>query len=147
MIGQLDLFKGKRQRGTKAPPASEFAVHCVVADSLRIGIMPGWQWWHTPNGGERPAFVKKNGKRISIEGGKLQRMGTKRGVSDILLVAPPQGRLHALELKARGEAPDDDQNAFLEAVRAAGGIAEWTDSFDGAIEILRRWGAIKVRLT
>jgi hypothetical protein len=146
MTGQLSLFKSKRQRGVKPPPAPEFAVHCMIADTLRRWAAPGWVWFHVPNGGERPAFVNKHGKRISVEGGRLQRMGARRGVSDFVLVAPAQGRLHALELKRRGEEPDDDQVAFLEAVRAAGGIAEWCDSYEAAIGILKRWGALKTRI-
>ena len=80
-------------------------------------------WFHPPNGGERPAFVNKKGKRVSIEGGRLQRMGTKPGVSDFILVAPTCGRLHALELKAKGEKPSEAQVQFLNAVLDAGGKA------------------------
>lgn len=146
MTGQLSLFKSARQRGTKAKPASEFAVHCAIADTLRVSLCPRWLWWHTPNGGERPAFINKHGRRISIEGGRLQRMGTRKGVSDFILTGPPGGRLHALELKARGEQPDDDQIAFLEAIRAAGGQSAWVDSYEGAIGILKAWGAVRVSL-
>jgi len=119
----------------------------MVADALRMSASRHWVWWHTPNGGERPAFVNKKGKRVSIEGGRLERMGLLPGVSDILLIGPPGARLHALELKRRGMKPDDDQMAFLEAVRAAGGQAAWADTFDQAIEILRTWGAVRARLT
>jgi len=146
MTGQLSLFKSSRQRGTKAPPASEFATHCAIADTLRVSLSRGWLWWHTPNGGARPAFVNKHGRRISVEGGKLARMGTRKGVSDFLLIGPPAARLHALELKARGETPDDDQVAFLEAVEAAGGVAAWCDSYDRAISLLKSWGAVRVSL-
>jgi hypothetical protein len=146
MTGQLSFFAGPRQRGRKPPPAPEFAVHCMVADTLRRWASPGWVWFHPPNGGERPAFVNRHGKRISVEGGRLQRMGARPGVSDFLLVAPAGGRLHALELKRRGDRPDEAQTAFLEAVRAAGGISAWTDSYQGAIEILKGWGALRTRI-
>lgn len=140
---QMSLFKTSRQRGTRAPPASEFAVHCMVADTLRRWASPGWIWFHPPNGGARPAFVTSKGRRVSSEGERLARMGVKPGVSDIILIAPAGGRLHALELKKRGEEPDEAQVAFLEAVRAAGGQAEWTDSYQGALEILKGWGAVR----
>ena len=139
--GQPDLFT-KRIR--KPPPALEFPVHCMIADALDLDLQPGWLWFHPPNGGERPAFINKHGKRISIEGGKLKRMGQKPGVSDFILAGPPGARLHALELKRRGETPDDDQIAFGERVRAAGGLFEWVDCFEDAINQLRAWGAVRM---
>ena len=141
---QLSLFT--KRKAAALPPASEFAVHCVLADLLRKSIAPGWVWFHPPNGGERPAFVNKKGKRVSIEGGRLQRMGTRPGVSDFILVAPNGGRIHALELKAKGEKPTEAQMQFLQAVENAGGTAGWADSFNGAVEILKAWGAVRVRL-
>lgn len=144
---QLSLFNGARQRGTRPKPASEFAMHCVIADSLRVGLSPGWMFWHTPNGGERPAFINKHGRRISPEGGRLERMGTKKGVSDLLLIGPPAARLHALELKVRGETPDDDQIAFLKDVAACGGVIAWADSVDQALAILKDWGAVRVSVS
>lgn len=143
---QLSLLKGPKQRGVKLAPAKEFAVHCLIADSLRHGISPGWIWFHCPNGGERPAFINAKGRRVSAEGGRLQRMGVKPGVSDFLLIAPPHARFYALELKRRGETPDDDQLAFLADVEAAGGAVAWVDTFDKAIAQLTAWGAIRVRL-
>lgn len=146
---QLDLLKrgGGRQRGIKPPPALERETHIAIADTLRVSIVPGWIWFHPPNGGERPAFVNRHGKRVSPEGGLLARMGTRPGVSDFILAAPPRARLHALELKRRGEQPDDQQLAFLEAVRAAGGQAAWVDNYREAIEVLTGWGAVRVRVS
>jgi hypothetical protein len=142
--GQPDLFT-KRVR--KPKPAAEFAIHCMVADTLRINCAPGWIWFHPPNGGERPAFITKSGKRVSPEGGKLKRMGARPGVSDILLISPAGARLHALELKAKGETPDDDQTLFMDAVVAAGGHAAWADNYPDAIRILAGWGALRTKVT
>jgi hypothetical protein len=130
---QPDLFT-KRVR--RPPPAPEIAVHCLIADTLRLAITPGWIWFHVPNGGWR----------TKAEAGKFKRMGVKVGVSDFILVAPAGARLHALELKRWGEVPTEPQNAFLELVRAAGGRAEWADSFDRAIEVLMMWGALQAKL-
>lgn len=135
--GQLNLFKGKRQRGTRPPPAQEFAVHCMVADILRRWAMPGWIWAHYPAGELRD----------TVTGARLKRMGTKPGVADFLLVAPPAGQLHALELKRKGERPNDEQAAFLDAVRAAGGMAAWVDNFDDAVRVLRDWGAVRASVS
>lgn len=140
---QLDIFKTKRQRGVKPRGPSEFEIQCCIADYLRIGIAPGWIWWHTPNGGERPAFINKAGKRVSPEGGRLKRMGTKDGVSDILLF---NGQLHALELKRGGETPTDAQYDFMAEVVRLGGKSAWADNVAEAMAILTNWGAISTRI-
>lgn len=142
---QLDLLKGPRQRGTRPPPALEFETHCAIADMLRVSLSPKWTWFHPPNGGERPATYR-NGKRVSGEGGRLKRMGARAGTSDFILVAPALGRVHALELKRRGETPTDAQAAFLDEIRAAGGLADWCDNFNDAKRILSAWGAIRTSL-
>jgi hypothetical protein len=139
---QLDLLKGKRQKGTLPRGPSEFQIHCAVADYLRHGIAVGWDFWHTPNGGERPAYITKTGKRVSPEGGRLLRLGTKKGVSDILL-AGPGPMLCALEIKAKGEHPTIEQAAWLAWVRSIGGKADWADNVDDALAILENWGAIR----
>jgi hypothetical protein len=139
---QLDLLKGKRQRGTLPVGPTEFQIHATVADYLRRGMAPGWDFWHTPNGGERPAFISKSGKRVSPEGGRLTRMGTKRGVSDILLAGPPYAMLHALEIKAGGERPDEAQRAWLAWVVSIGGKSAYADNVNDALAILQGWGAI-----
>ena len=143
---QLSLFKSKRQRGVKVKGPSEFEIHCMVADYLRQGIAPGWMWFHPPMGGERPAYVNKVGKRVSPEGGRLQRMGARKGASDILLAGPPHATLHALELKQQGGKPNEEQQAFMAEVQAAGGFAEWADNVNDAVSILTDWGAISTRI-
>jgi hypothetical protein len=134
--GQLDLFKGKRQRGTKAPPALERATHIALADAIRISISPGWLWFHVPNGELRETQTAN----------LLKRMGVSPGVSDFIFIAPALGRVHALELKRRGRTPTETQRAFLSGVRAAGGIADWCDNFEDAIRILKGWGAVRDKL-
>lgn len=134
-LTQLDMFT--KRRAKRPPPALEFPVHAALADTLRVGLTPGWVWWHTPNGGYAL------GKATA---GQLKRMGVRAGVSDFILIAPALGRVHALELKRMGLRPSEAQIAFLGAVRAAGGYAEWADNFDDAIRILKDWGAVRVRL-
>jgi hypothetical protein len=74
-------------------------------------------------------------------------MGELPGVSDFILIAPPAGRIHALELKRRGVKPSEDQMAFLNAVGDAGGAVAWVDSYDDALITLKEWGAVRVTLT
>lgn len=145
MAGQLSLFKGKRQRGVRPPAASEFATHCVIADMVRTTkLNPGWRWWHTPNGGERSARIIK-GKRVSLEGGRLKRMGVDPGVPDFLLCGPG-AVLHGFELKRRGEHPTVEQAAWGMWLQSIGGVWEWGDSVDAAIACFQKWGALPTRI-
>ena len=140
---QLDIFKGNRQRGRAPPPPEEFPVHCMIADTLKRWVAPGWVWTHPPNGGERAKRQNPHtGRWYSPDGQRLARMGTRPGVSDFLLIGPPSGRLHALELKRHGEKPSEEQYQFLADIEAAGGAAAWVDTYDGAVIQLKAWGAL-----
>ena len=59
------------------------------------------------------------------------------------LVRDTRRELWAEELKRRGEKPSDDQEDFA----AAGYPCEWTDSFDVALAILKRWGALRTGIS
>jgi hypothetical protein len=131
---QLDLLKDpRRQRGTRPPPAPERQLHIAVADVIRWSKAPGWIVFHPANGE----------LRTEETGALLKRMLVLPGVSDFILLGPGPA-VCALELKRRPNKPTEAQTAFLEAVRAIGGHAEWTDSYDRAIEILKGWGAVRV---
>lgn len=54
---------------------------------------------------------------------RFVRFHTAKGCSDILFVLPPLGTLCAVEVKRSGQKPTADQEAFLAAVRRAGGRA------------------------
>lgn len=145
---QLNLWKSKRQRGVKPKPPSEFAVHCAIADTLRRWIEPGWIWFHCPNGGARTKRQNpKTGQWYSPEGGRLERMGARPGVSDFLLVAPYMAQLHALELKREGEKPTKAQIQFGDDVTASGGEFAWVDNYKAAIAQLQDWGALPTTIT
>jgi hypothetical protein len=128
----MSLFAGPRQRGKRAPAPSEFAVHCLIADTLDRWIAPDWYWWHCPNGEQRETPTAA----------RLKRQGVKAGVSDFHLFGPPHASLHVIELKRRGQKPTLAQAAFLQRVRSAGGYAAWVDNYGDAISILKEWGAL-----
>ncbi len=58
-----------------------------------------------------------NGKR------RFLRFTSMTGVSDILGILPPSGRLLALECKRPGRKPTPEQEMFLDVVRQNGGVA------------------------
>lgn len=134
MEEQMSLFT--RRKARQAPAAKEFDVHCLIADTLRLSIAANWLWFHCPNGE----------LRSKATAGRLKRMGVRPGVADFLLIGPPFATIHALELKRRGERPEEVQLAFLEAITLAGGRSAWVDSYEQAMAVLRDWGAVTTRI-
>lgn len=141
MTGQLSLFKSKRQRGTQPPPPKEFALHCMVADMVRRWILPGWIWTHFPAGEARPHEIIR-GKRVSLTGVRLQRMGLNTGFPDFQFFHL-SGRCCFLELKRKGEIADEDQTTIaMHLIRAGHGYL-LTDKFDDAIATLVDWKILR----
>jgi hypothetical protein len=132
MTGQLSLFASSRQRGRKPPRAYEFAVHCLVADTLARWAEPGWDWTHFPAGELRDR----------VTASRLKRMGLKPGWPDFVLL-DPEGRFHGLELKRKGNTLTEAQVAFLDRSRARGTAYEVAWSAREAIDILKLWGAVR----
>ena len=132
MPGQLSLFKGKKQRGTAPPRATEFQLHAAVADVIRRWIMPGWRYSHFPAGEYRD----------KVTASRLSRMGVTRGWPDLQFFHT-EGRVCFLELKRKGSKPTDVQAELAMFLRAAGHGYEWTDDFRKAVNILKDWGVLR----
>ena len=130
---QVDLFT---RRARKPPPAPEFHLQCMIADILNRWITPGWRFSHFPAGE----------LRNKVTAARLKRAGLQPGWPDLILLSPFTV-VHFLELKRRGERLRDNQDEFAEYAHAHGYPHEWTDSFDEALAILRRWGAIRVGIS
>jgi hypothetical protein len=141
MIGQLNLFKGKRQRGTQPPPPKEFALHCAVADTVRRWILPGWIWTHFPAGEARPHEII-GGKRVSLTGGRLQRMGLNPGFPDFQFFHI-SGKCCFLELKRKGQTASKEQTDVAMHLICAGHGYLLTDSFNDAIATLVDWQILR----
>jgi hypothetical protein len=71
-------------------------------------------------------------------------MGVRRGVADICLVLPG-GAAAFLELKAPGGVLSPEQLLFQQSCEWAGAPYAVARSLDEAVEILRDWGALRVR--
>lgn len=135
MVGQLSLFKGKRQRGVQPPPAPEFNLHVMIADVLRRWCEPSWTWTHIPAGEWRhPATA-----------GRLKRMGVQRGWPDFIL-SHIDGPVCFLELKRRGEHPSDEQKALAFRLMHAGHGYLVTHEFKDALDALRAWGVVRASI-
>jgi hypothetical protein len=141
MTGQLSLFKSKRQRGTQPPPPLEFALHCSVADTVLRWILPGLIWTHFPAGEARPSQIIK-GKRVSLTGARLMRMGLNTGFPDFQFFHI-EGVCAFLELKRKGNGLDEDQEKIADHLKRAGHHYLVTDRFDVAIAALVEWKILR----
>jgi hypothetical protein len=106
-MSQLALFRMKR-----APPATEFASCCALADLIDLRIKPQWRFTHLPFGEHRDHKINpKTGKRFSLTGQRLTRMGTKKGWPDYVFVGPNRA-LFWLEMKrgTRGRASSEQED-------------------------------------
>jgi hypothetical protein len=134
---QLNLFKGKRQRGIAPPPPLEFHLHCLVADTLRRWCLPNWQWTHIGHGELRSPTTA----------GRLKRMGVRPGWADFILLAPNKGGAHFLELKREGAKPSEQQAAFALYCGCEGYPHAFAHTYPEALAVLQSWGCVRTGIT
>jgi hypothetical protein len=115
----------KKAKGDDAlPPPLEKDVQKAIVEYLTlIGFM----------------VLRINSGALRI-GDRFVRFNSARGCSDLLVVAKPSGRLIAVEVKREGNKPTELQEAFLEEVRRAGGVALCVSSVDQLRAELRAAG-------
>jgi len=111
----------------------ERLLQIAVCQHLARRGVPGLLYLHCPN----------EGYRAKTYAYALKRMGTRAGVSDLLLFH--QGKFFALELKAEGERGlmTDAQAAFQMQFNDAGGYAFCAIGLDKALRTLEAWGLIR----
>ena len=104
-----------------AKPESKLVRACL--DYLRL---VGVAAWRNQSG---MVFAEHQGKRRAI------RMGAKGG-ADIIGCLPPNGRTLAVECKVPPNKLTPEQDAFLAAIRRAGGLAIVAESIDDVMEAI-----------
>lgn len=109
----------------------EQQIQRAIFQHLRARATPGVFAFHCPNGGYR----------TPREAAIFKGLGVVPGVPDIIAIH--DGRVYALELKARGNRPTDNQKAAIEALRTAGAIADTVVGLDAAIDWLERQGLLR----
>jgi hypothetical protein len=132
MGGQLSLFRGKRQRGTAAPTASEFQLQCAVVDTCDRWINPGWLFTHLASGE----------KRDVVTAARLKRMGVRPGFPDLMFLGV-DGRICWIELKAKRGRLSAVQGVIAEFLMAAGHGYLCSSDYREIIETLKGWGALR----
>jgi hypothetical protein len=141
--GQPHLFRSRRQRGCAAPPPKEFGLHCALVDLLRRWTVPGWIWTQFPAGEERPWQVDAKGRRFSMAGARLARMGLQPGWPEFQF-AHMNGRFCFLELKREKSGRlSEEQIDIATFLIAAGHGYLCTSSFDDAVATLKDWGVLR----
>jgi hypothetical protein len=141
---QLSLFKSKRQRGIAPPPPLEFATHSTLADICKRWINPHWKFTHLPLGEHREHRINpKTGKRYSLTGQRLQRMGVQPGWPDFIFVGP-NAQVFWLELKRfKTGRLSEDQSEVLAHLVACGFAVLVTTSLDDAVATLKQAGILR----
>ena len=136
-LGQLHLFKGRRQKPEAPPAASEFRLSVAVADTLRRCARKDWQWTHIGHGELREAAT----------GERLKRMGLKPGWPDYIFISPG-GVAHFLELKrkARGSNLTDAQEKFRDWCLAQSVPHAVARTYDEAIAIVTNWNVLRLEV-
>lgn len=100
-----------------------------MAQFLNVALPEDSLWWHTPN---------QAGSRSAVETKILKGMGVKPGIPDILIFY--QGRLFAIELKAKGGKESPNQEAMQETLRELGAeVASGVTSVEAVEKVLRGW--------
>ena len=88
--------------------------------------------------------VTNQGKRSWRLGKEFKAMGMKKGVSDLILLAPSREyHFFCLEVKRKGEKPTKEQLEFLTLVDFNGGKGQWCDSVDEGILKIKSYLGIK----
>jgi hypothetical protein len=132
------LIEGRKPRARKMPAVhpKELALHRAVVITLRRFCRPEFLWWHTPNGELRD-------KRTAA---KLKAMGVKPGIPDILLL-PPSGLLHSLELKRQGEPLTGEQEEFQTYCISYGLPHVVAHSISEALTAFVAWKCLRINIT
>jgi hypothetical protein len=141
---QLHLFASKRQRGRTPPPPIEFGTHATLADICKRWINPQWKFTHLPLGEHREHRINpRTGKRYSLSGQRLQRMGVTPGWPDFIFVGP-KAQVFWLELKRvkRGRL-SEDQSEVLAHLVACGFAVLVTTSLGDAVNTLKQAGILR----
>lgn len=81
--------------------------------------------FHVPNGAATTAVTTRDGRRVSLEGARMKRLGVRVGVPDLVLPVP-RGPFSAcfLELKRIGETVRPEQRAWIVNLRTNGNCAD-----------------------
>jgi hypothetical protein len=119
----------------------EFVTHAALVEHLRSFRRPGVVFFHPPSGEERTKRVHpKTGKLYCPGGTRLQRMGMRKGVPDLVIIY--SGRIMGLEVKSSDGTLSREQKEFRGEWERAGGIYAVARSVEVGRVVLEAWGVV-----
>jgi hypothetical protein len=132
---QLNIFKGRRQKGELPPGPSEFALGCALADTCRQWLHKDWKFFHVPNGERRDPVAAM----------RCKRQGVSPGVPDYIFVGPG-GRIFFLELKRVGGRLSEAQLDWQQHLMRCGFPYLVTNNLADALGELYEQGIVRARV-
>jgi hypothetical protein len=127
-----ELRRAGKATAPKKPTVPESAILRAILEYVALCPTVA-KAWRTNSGAMRKNYVAKDGTTRE----HFVRFNGERGVSDVIGFTNG-GKFLAIEAKREGEKPTDDQVAFLDAVRRAGGVAVLAYSVDDVVVALSR---------
>jgi hypothetical protein len=111
----------------------EAAIQRALFQHIRTRGAPGVFAFHPANGGYRKP----------VEAAIMKDLGVVAGVPDIIAIK--DGRVFAMELKAKGGRTTDKQLACIAALREAGAFTCIAEGLDRALACLEAWRLLRGR--
>ena len=111
----------------------EAEIQRAIFEHIRVRGAPNLFAFHPANGGYRKP----------VEAKILQGLGVVAGVPDVIAIH--DGRVYALEIKAEGGRPTDNQLATIAAMERAGAYTCIAEGLDRALAVLEGWGLLRGR--
>jgi hypothetical protein len=136
---QLNIFKGKRQRGVALPTPTENKLHEQLVYLIDKWPAPGSTWKYT--------HIASGEKRDIVTAMRLKRMGVKRGWPDFIFVERARKQVFFLELKRKGEWLSEDQERISAHLMQSGCGYLCTDSFKDAVNALKMMGVLRAEVS
>jgi hypothetical protein len=133
---QLNIFKGKRQKGEAPPTPKELELHIPLVKLIRLSLCEGWTFTHTAAGEHRDPRTAA----------KLKAMGVTPGFPDLIFFGPG-GRVYFLELKRAGQGLSDVQKDLRFKLMSSGFDYHVTNSLKDAVDQLNALGIIRARVS
>jgi hypothetical protein len=119
----------------------EFIIHAGIVEHLQRFRKEGVVFFHPSSGEERTKRVHpKTGKVYCPGGTRLQRMGLRKGVPDLVILH--SGRIMGLEVKRPGAMLSREQKEFRTEWERASGVYAVVRSVEEGKALLATWGVL-----
>jgi hypothetical protein len=120
----------------------EFILHIGLVEHLRRHRQDGVVFFHPSSGEERTKMVNPRTGKVFCPGGtRLQRMGMRKGVPDLVILH--SGRIMGLEIKSPDGTLSREQKEFRVEWERARGLYGVARSMEEGIAFLEAWKVVR----